>query len=44
LIIEPLRWGGSSDFVAFSRADALAFVPQNETLEADSVVKIAFLM
>ncbi|MEP6637686.1 MAG: molybdopterin molybdotransferase MoeA, partial [Acidobacteriota bacterium] len=28
LIAEPLKWGGSSDFVAFTRANALIIVPQ----------------
>jgi len=27
LIAEPLKWGGSSDFIGFARADALAVVP-----------------
>lgn len=28
LLAEPLKWGGSSDFVAFARATALIIVPQ----------------
>ncbi|HEX8686720.1 MAG TPA: gephyrin-like molybdotransferase Glp, partial [Pyrinomonadaceae bacterium] len=28
LLAEPLKWGGSSDFVAFARASALVIVPQ----------------
>lgn len=28
LVAEPLRWGGSSDFVAFARAEALVIVPE----------------
>ncbi|HEX9930411.1 MAG TPA: gephyrin-like molybdotransferase Glp [Pyrinomonadaceae bacterium] len=43
IIAENLRWGGSSDFVGFARANALVFVPQGLTIEADSIVKIAFL-
>jgi molybdopterin biosynthesis enzyme len=43
LIAENLRWGGSSDFVGFAHSDALVFVPQNVTIEAGAVVKIAFL-
>jgi molybdopterin biosynthesis enzyme len=27
LLAEPLKWGGSSDFVAFARAEALVIVP-----------------
>lgn len=43
LVAENLRWGGSSDFVGFARADALVFVPQGATIEVGSIVKIAFL-
>ena len=28
LVAEPLKWGGSSDFVAFARATALVVVPE----------------
>jgi molybdopterin biosynthesis enzyme len=28
LLAEPLKWGGSSDFVAFTRATALVIVPE----------------
>ena len=30
LLAEPLKWGGSSDFVAFTQATALVIVPQGE--------------
>ncbi len=41
LLAEPLKWGGSSDFVAFARATALVVVPAGVKLaEADSVVKV----
>ncbi|HEX9962302.1 MAG TPA: hypothetical protein VGB00_15315, partial [Pyrinomonadaceae bacterium] len=43
LCIESLRFRGSSNFIAFSRADALVFVPQGAILEAGTVVKIAYL-
>jgi molybdenum cofactor synthesis domain-containing protein len=44
LIAEPLKWGGSSDFVSFARATALIIVPANVKLvEASSIVKIARL-
>ncbi len=44
LMAEPLRWGGSSDFVAFTRAAALIIVPQGvPKLEADAVVSIVHL-
>jgi molybdenum cofactor synthesis domain-containing protein len=41
LLAEPLKWGGSSDFVAFARATALVIVPAGvKTVDAGSVVKI----
>jgi molybdopterin biosynthesis enzyme len=43
LIIESLRFSGSSNFVAFSRADALVFIPQGENLEKNDVAEILFL-
>jgi molybdopterin molybdotransferase len=43
LIVEPLRWSGSSDFVSFSRADCLIVVPKGELFAAESVVKIVFI-
>lgn len=44
LIAEPLRWGGSSDFVAFARATALVIVPAGEgALEAGARVHIVRL-
>jgi molybdenum cofactor synthesis domain-containing protein len=43
LLAEPLKWGGSSDFVAFARATALIIVPAGEQFEAGSVVKVVRL-
>jgi molybdenum cofactor synthesis domain-containing protein len=43
LIIESLRFNGSSNFIAFARANALVFVPQGENLEAGAVAEIMFL-
>jgi len=41
LLAEPLKWGGSSDFVAFARATALINVPAaTRHLAAGSLVKI----
>ena len=41
LLAEPLKWGGSSDFVAFARATALVIVPAGvKVAEAGSVVKV----
>ncbi|MDT7687409.1 MAG: molybdopterin molybdotransferase [Acidobacteriota bacterium] len=44
LMAEPLKWGGSSDFVAFAHASALVIIPAGAgTLEAGSVVKVVRL-
>lgn len=44
LLAGPLKWGGSSDFVAFARADALLIVPAGvKVVEAGSVVKVVRL-
>ncbi len=41
LLAEPLKWGGSSDFVAFTRATALIKVPVGiRTVAEDSRVRI----
>jgi molybdopterin biosynthesis enzyme len=43
LIIESLRFSGSSNFIAYSRANALVFVPKGEILETGEVAEIVFL-
>ena len=43
LMIESLRFSGSSNFIAFSRADALVFVPKGKNLEKSDVAEILFL-
>ena len=43
LMIESLRFSGSSNFIAFARADALVFVPQGKNHEAGDVAEIRFL-
>ncbi|MEP6923866.1 MAG: gephyrin-like molybdotransferase Glp [Pyrinomonadaceae bacterium] len=43
LIAEPFKWGGSSDFVSFAKADALVIIPQNTTIVAGKIAKIVFL-
>lgn len=41
LIAFPLKWGGSSDFVAFALTTALAIVPAGtKTLEANSLIRV----
>ena len=43
LMVEPVNWHGSSDFIGFSHADALAILPKGSTIEAGSVVDILLL-
>jgi molybdenum cofactor synthesis domain-containing protein len=44
LLAEPLKWGGSSDFVAFAQATALIIVAQGvRTLEAETTARIVRL-
>ena len=44
LLAEPLKWRGSSDFVAFTRADSLIHIPEGVRLmEAGAVVRVVRL-
>ena len=44
LVVFPLKWGGSSDFVAFALATALVNIPVGTgTLVTDSLVKVVRL-
>lgn len=44
LLVEALKWGGSSDFVAFTAATALLIVPQGEqAVAAGTVVRVVRL-
>jgi len=44
LVVFPLKWGGSSDFVAFARATALFVVPAGiKLMDTDSLVKVVRL-
>jgi molybdopterin molybdotransferase len=44
LLAEPLKWGGSSDFVAFARATALVIVPEGVPyLDAGAQVRVVRL-
>jgi molybdenum cofactor synthesis domain-containing protein len=43
-LVEPLKWGGSSDFVAFARATALINIPAGPAkTSAGSVVRVVHL-
>ncbi len=43
LIAVPLPWVGSSDLVAFAKAEALVIVPKGTTFAADDVTEVLFL-
>lgn len=43
LLADPVKWGGSSDFISFAQADSLIFVPRGATLNADQAAEIVFL-
>lgn len=44
LLAEPLKWGGSSDFVSFAKATALIDVPAGtKAIAAGSLVRVALL-
>ena len=43
LTIDSLRFSGSSNFITFSRADALVFIPQGVNLEKNDTAEILFL-
>jgi len=44
LLAEPLKWGGSSDFVAFAKAEALVIVPLGvRTMKTGTRVKVVRL-
>jgi len=44
LMAEPLRWGGSSDFISFARAAALINIPVGPLkTAAGSVVRVVHL-
>jgi len=43
LIVESLRFTGSSNFIAFSKANSLLFIPQGVSFQAGDVAQILFL-
>jgi molybdenum cofactor synthesis domain-containing protein len=43
LMAEALKWGGSSDFVAFARATALINLPDARVVEANELVRVVRL-
>lgn len=43
LVIESLRFSGSSNFIAFARANALVFVSQNTDVEKGAAARIVYL-
>lgn len=43
LLVEPVNWHGSSDFIGFSGADVLAFIPKGSSIAAGDAVSILLL-
>lgn len=43
LFAEPLKWGGSSDFVGFARAEVLIIIPAGKSFDEGDVADIVFL-
>ncbi|MEP6848721.1 MAG: gephyrin-like molybdotransferase Glp [Acidobacteriota bacterium] len=43
LIAEALKWGGSSDFVGFANAEALAKIPRGRIYEESEIVEIVYI-
>lgn len=43
LIATPLKWHGSSDFIGFSRAEALVVVPKGRKFEKGDILEILYL-
>jgi molybdopterin biosynthesis enzyme len=43
LTVTPVKWIGSSDFIGFGKADALAFVPSGERIDTGGLAEILFL-
>jgi molybdopterin molybdotransferase len=43
LMVTPVKWIGSSDFIGFGKADALAFVPAGERIDTGGLAEILFL-
>jgi molybdenum cofactor synthesis domain-containing protein len=43
LIAEPLKWGGSSDFIGFARADSLVIVSDVGVVPAGTKVRVLML-
>ncbi|HEY0461528.1 MAG TPA: gephyrin-like molybdotransferase Glp [Pyrinomonadaceae bacterium] len=43
LVIESLRFSGSSNFIAFAFSDALVFIPKGKNLEKGDAAEILFL-
>ena len=43
LTVTPVKWVGSSDFIGFGKADALAFVPGSEKISEGEITEFLFL-
>ena len=43
LTVTPVKWVGSSDFIGFGKADALAFVPGSEKINEGEIAEFLYL-
>jgi molybdenum cofactor synthesis domain-containing protein len=43
LLVTPLRWHGSSDFVSFAKAEALILLPKGTSAATGEVAKVLFI-
>jgi molybdenum cofactor synthesis domain-containing protein len=43
LLVKPLNWHGSSDFIGFARSEALIVVPRGKSFDQGECVRILFL-
>lgn len=43
LVVHPLKWHGSSDFIGYARADSLVYVPRGSSIKKGDVAAIFYL-
>jgi len=43
LTVKPVKWIGSSDFIGFGKADALAFIPGSKAINEGELTEFLFL-
>jgi molybdopterin molybdotransferase len=43
LLAQPVKWGGSSDFIAYASADSLTIIPKGESKKKGELVEVVYL-